>query len=321
MKIKPLLFTGISLALLTTGIHAQDTKAPAAKAAEAAPAEKEKVVLTASEQKAVDGYKVQMLAIQKWLTDYRDSTDGNEARAHRIPVLLAEKLTAVKATGLPARIAEPLAALQKNVNAQAALLKDIPKDDAEAMEWMITKLADEKWAAEADNLRAGQSELEHKLVYAAAPCGAGKESDLFQSTELSQIKERWVVILGAYKKFKEAQAEARKVAKATGTTFTLRGMIHDKKGLRMPDDLEDEVYAGQYVQRRGNDWAEGEKVFENHISVEMSAGYDGFEPGYYIPVGFIAETAAEAEKQAAVFKKHAPGTYVKKTEIFMGCDR
>jgi predicted phage-related endonuclease len=75
------------------------------------------------------------------------------------------------------------------------------------------------------------------------------------------------------------------------------------------------------VLRQANFASEGEKELENHISVEMSSDYEGFAPDYYITVGYIAESAEEAEKKAAEFKKLAPGTYVKKTKLFMGCDR
>ncbi len=313
--------------MLSVGLHGQDDKVEdgaeknEVQPAEEEVAEEEKVVLTADEQKAVDGYKAQMLEIKTWLLDYIDSAHTNEARAYRTPVVVLEKLAGVKTEGLPAIITEPLAAYRKSVEAQALLLKDMPKDDAEAMEWMAKKLGDEKWAAEVDNLQAEQSELLSQLAYAAERCGAGKESDIYNITELSQFMDRWVVILGAFKDFEAAKADAMRVAEATKTTFSLRGMIHDEKGLRMPDDFEDEIYAGQYVQRGWNEWFEGEKEFSNHISVEDSSGYEGFEPGFFISVAFIAESAEEAEKKVEEFKKHAPGTYAKQTVIFMGCDR
>lgn len=307
--------------MLSSFLLGKDSPPDQSQSALKADAAKEKKVLTPAEQEAVGAYKSQMLAIQAWLTQYLESPDRSEARAYRIPLLISEKLATVETKGLPAGIAEPFAALRKNLETHAALLKEIPKDDAEAMEWMATKLGDKKWAAQTEALRAEQSDLEQKLAYAAEPYGAGKESDLFRATELSQYKDRWVVILGAYKNFEQAEAEAKNVAKATNTRFSLRGMIHDKKGLRMPDDFEDEVYAGQYVQRSSNEWFEGETQIMNHISVEDSSGYEGFEPGYFIGVGFIADTPAQAAEKAAEFKKHAPGTYVKKAVIFMGCNR
>jgi hypothetical protein len=323
MKHKALFIVGLSLVMFAVGLRGQDDQPEGgAENTEVQPApEEEKIVLTADEQKAVDGYKAQMLEIKTWLLDYIDSAHENEARAYRTPVLVSEKLAGVKTEGLPAVITEPLAAYRKTVDEQALLLKDMPKDDAEAMEWMAKKLGDEKWAAEVDNLQAEQSERLSHLAYAAERCGAGKESDIFNITELSQFMDRWVVILGAFKDFDAAKADAVRVAEATKTTFTLRGMIHDEKGLRMPDDFEDEIYAGQYVLRAGNMWFEGEKEFENHISVEDSSGYEGFEPGFFISVGFIAESAEEAEKKVEEFKKHSPGTYAKQTVIFMGCDR
>lgn len=319
----------VGFVLLTLGLPAYGAEpkasADAAPVAEEATPEEaaaeEKITVTPEEQKVIDGYKSQMNAIRDWFEDYRYAETNGEADAHRIPLLISAKLATVKTAGLPEKISKPFAALRANIDAQAALLKELPKDNAAAMEWMIKKLEDQKWAQSAENLRAEQFELENALTYAAAPYGAGKESDIYQSSELSQFKDRWVVILGSYKEFNDAQATAKKLAQATKMTFSLNGMIYDQKGLRMPDDFEDEVYAGQYVQRRGNETLEGEKVIETHISVEDSTAYEGFTPQYFIVVGYIAESAEEAEKKAAEFKKHAPDTYVKKTEIFMGCDR
>jgi hypothetical protein len=296
---------------------------PAAPAKEAAaePAAPAPRKLTAAESKAFDAYKTEMLAIQKWLTTERDDSHANEIKAHRIPVNLAARLEKVPVKGLPENLATAFAAYKKNYAAAAALLKDMPKDDAAAMEWMANKVADNKYIAaraELDNL---QLELDSALLAAAADCGGGIESDLFMTSELAQIKDRWVVILGAYKKFEEAKTDGQKAAKDAKLPFSLHGMIYDKKGLRLPDDHEDELYAGQYVMRSSNYCSEGEKEMENHVSVELSSSYEGFAPDYYITVGYIAETAEEAEKKAAEFKKFAPGTYVKKTKIFMGCDR
>ena len=324
MKTSPLLLAIVGLCLGFSSLPGQtgpEASAEPQTEESAAEPEAETPPPTPAEARAVELYKGEMMSIRTWLAEWVDSAHQNQASAYRIPVLLSEKLAKVPTKGLPAKIAEAFAALRKNIDAHALLLKDLPKDDAEAMEWMETKLTDKEWSAQCDDLMASQSELQSTLAYAADAYGAGKESDLFQSTELSQFEDRWVVILGAYKNFEEAKSEAVKVAEATDTLFTLRDMIYDEKGLRYPDDFDDEVYAGQYAPRTSNYWSVGEEAIEKHISVEMSSGYEGFEPGYFIGVGMIAETPEEAAKMADQLKKHAPGTYVKKTVIFYGCSR
>ncbi len=139
-----------------------------------------------------------------------------------------------------------------------------------------------------------------------------------QPTVSDQICDRWVVILGTSKDFKEAKADAQKWSKSSGVPFSMNGMIFDRKGLRLPDDDSDEMWAGCYFLRRHNMTSTG-TFSEQHISIEKSEAYDGFAKGYYMIVGHIAETAHEAEKMAAFFKPHAQTTDVKKARIYMGC--
>lgn len=131
---------------------------------------------------------------------------------------------------------------------------------------------------------------------------------------------RWVIILGAYKTFAEAKADAEKFAKASKVPFTMNGMIFDKKGLRYPDNFDDPVWAGEYLARRGNfGWSKKGGELEEHISVERSDGYEGFAKNLYIVVGSISESKADGLAQEKRFKAFAPDTYVKKTRIYMGC--
>lgn len=152
----------------------------------------------------------------------------------------------------------------------------------------------------------------------AAPKKAAAQDDATPTVE-EQTLPRWVVILGVYKDFAEAKANAQKIAKASGVPFSMNGNIFDKKGLRLPDDADDPTWAGQYLARRGNTAHEAGKDLEEHISIEKSAGYEGFAKGFYIVVGTIAETKEAGLAQEERFKAAAPGTYVKKTRIYMGC--
>lgn len=152
----------------------------------------------------------------------------------------------------------------------------------------------------------------------AAP-KAAKREDAPAEEKINFDLPRWVVILGVYKDFSEAKADAQKFSKASKIPFSMRGNIFDKKGLHYPKNFEDEMYAGEYLARRGNATREGDKDLEEHLSIERSEGYQGFAKGYYIVVGTIAETSKDGLAQAERFKAFAPDTYVKKTTIYMGC--
>lgn len=131
--------------------------------------------------------------------------------------------------------------------------------------------------------------------------------------------DRWVVILSATKSFEEAKADAQKFAKATGIPFTMRGMIFDKKGLRYPDDFEEPGLAGGYACRTHNYAVEKGKELEVFLSIEKSAEYPGFAPGYYIVVAGIEDSAAAAAARKKPFAAVAPTAYVKKTRLYLGC--
>ena len=139
--------------------------------------------------------------------------------------------------------------------------------------------------------------------------------DLFNA---AQIFDRWVVILSSDKDFAKAKASAVEIAKASKTPFSMNGMIYDKKGLRLPDNYEDEVLAGSYILRRHNTTSVNNEVIENHISIENSADY-GFDPDNFIVVGMIAETPEEAEREIVRFKPFAPKVRAIKAAIYMGC--
>jgi hypothetical protein len=140
-----------------------------------------------------------------------------------------------------------------------------------------------------------------------------------EAIEAQMSQARWVVILGVYKDFAEAKADALKFSKASKVPFSMRGNIFDKKGLHFPKDIDDPLYAGEYVSRSHNTYVDGKKELEEHLSVERSDGYQGFAKGYYIVVGTISETGKDGLAQAERFKAFSKDTYVKKTIIYLGC--
>lgn len=133
-------------------------------------------------------------------------------------------------------------------------------------------------------------------------------------------EDRYVVILGSTKDFQEAKRKAEAIAKASGITFSMQGMIFDKKrGLILPDDDSDPTYAGSYIHRRYNTGAPDLPEGTEYISIEKSEAYDGFKPGLYIIVGGIYPTAKEAAVAVKKFSKAVPDAYAKKTPIYLGC--
>lgn len=137
--------------------------------------------------------------------------------------------------------------------------------------------------------------------------------------EPDHMEDRWVVMLGVYKDFAEAKADAEKFAAVSKVPFSMDGRIYDKKGLRYPDDYEDEAWKGEYLPRRYNTATIDQRDVTEYLSVEKSDAYEGFKPGFYIIVGSIAESAAQAKKETARFLSASKDTYFKKTTIYMGC--
>ncbi len=140
------------------------------------------------------------------------------------------------------------------------------------------------------------------------------------SAEPDQMETRWVVILSATKSFDEARQDAVKFSKAAGIPFSMRGLVFDKKkGLCYPADVEPDHLAGAYLPRIHNLVDEDGKTLEAFISIEKSADYPGFVPGYYIVVAGVEESAAAAASAVKSFTKIAPSPYFKKTKVYMGC--
>lgn len=272
--------------------------------------------MNSAEAAAVEVFAKDMQAVKDWIKGEQKGAENNDARYHMIPVKLPERLAAVRVEGLPPALAKPFAALKAVAADHAAVLKDMPADEAKVTEWVTAKQTDPKHNEAVGELIGKQGEIESELIAAGVDYRIGRQVDI---NNVSQIEDRWVVILSVYKSFPKAKADAERIAKASGVLFSMNGMIYDKKGLRYPDNYEDEVFAGTYVARRYNGASKGEEVVEQHISIEKSDDYQGFAPGFYIVVGSIAESADEGRAQVARYKKHAPDTYVKKTELFFGC--
>ncbi len=133
--------------------------------------------------------------------------------------------------------------------------------------------------------------------------------------------DRLIVLLGSFKNFEEAHQQARVISRASGMPFSMQGMVYDKKrGLILPDDDPDTMYAGSYFLRRHNTMPFGkDKAESEYISIERSEAYPGLRPGYYIIVGGIYDETSEAKKAVARFKPGLADAEIRKTQIYMGC--
>ncbi|CAN5820743.1 hypothetical protein BH11VER1_BH11VER1_35070 [soil metagenome] len=135
----------------------------------------------------------------------------------------------------------------------------------------------------------------------------------------TETQNRWLVVLGTYEDFPAAKHDAEAYAKAIGTPFSMSGMVFDEKGLHLPNNDPDQIYAGDYLLRRFNTASIGDVVVQEHLSIEKSGAYAGFSPGDYLIVASVAESAKEASLLLKRVKPSAPRAFVKKTLIFLGC--
>ncbi len=131
-----------------------------------------------------------------------------------------------------------------------------------------------------------------------------------------------VIILGSFKDYRSALNAAKDVSAKTGTPFSKRDMVYDKKkGLIFPEDYQDESFAGSYVSRRSNDDCDEGQA--SCVTIERSEAYEGMGPDYYILVGGIyavgPEENALVAKALKTFRASVPEAYAKISKIYMGC--
>jgi hypothetical protein len=134
-----------------------------------------------------------------------------------------------------------------------------------------------------------------------------------------QFARLGVLVIGSYRSYGAALRAARSYSQRSGHPYDSRGMVYDqKRGLIWPDDLEDEIWAGAYAPRRYDDecapW-NGSPC----VTVERSAEYEGFAPGFYLVVGGILDHSPERAQRLAAARKLVSGAYVKDTDIYLGC--
>jgi hypothetical protein len=85
----------------------------------------------------------------------------------------------------------------------------------------------------------------------------------------------------------------------------------EKNLICLPDDSEDEIYAGSYFPRR---------FPSTHLSIEYLTVYknNALEKTLAL-IGGIYETMGQAQSMAAKLKKNSPKVFVVRANIFIGC--
>ncbi|MBX7158444.1 MAG: hypothetical protein K1X66_08685 [Verrucomicrobiae bacterium] len=135
--------------------------------------------------------------------------------------------------------------------------------------------------------------------------------------EASYLEAYYLVILGNYRDFHEANRQAKNMSKISHTPFSLRNHIYDeKRGLILPDNDPDESYAGDYLLRRDNlDY----ETHQEYLSIEKSEAYPGLAQSHYIILAGIYKDRADAQKSLKYYQPITSKAYIKKTKIYMGC--
>lgn len=142
--------------------------------------------------------------------------------------------------------------------------------------------------------------------------GAELKEDSIDASIKAQTQPQWLLILNAEPDFHAAKREAERASHLSGVRFSMDGKVFDKgRGLILPDNAEDGVYAGEYVLRRYH--------LDGHLSIEKSDAYRNLKKGYYIVLGGIYDSSRDAQNDLRRFQKIAPSAYIARTEIYMGC--
>lgn len=151
-----------------------------------------------------------------------------------------------------------------------------------------------------------------------APVTGFAREDADDEEEDSSWAKTQIVVFGLSRSYEGTRENAMRVARESGIPFSDRGLVFDgEKGLRWPDDYEDDMWAGGYFQRRSN-WC-GRDAADGCISVELSERYDGLPAGYFVAVALVDGDAASVKSRLAELAPVAPDAYAVATRVYVGC--
>ncbi|MFC1675238.1 hypothetical protein ACFL1K_05090 [Candidatus Omnitrophota bacterium] len=140
----------------------------------------------------------------------------------------------------------------------------------------------------------------------------GADSSDFEVTDEMFWLDRYMLILKSTTDYNEALDFAVKASEKLDLEFKHEYKDYSReKGIYFTEDLPDPDYKGLYWPRR----YEGE-----HISLENSGAYgDAFAPGYIIVVGGVYSDREKGDKALSRAKELYKDSYLKKTNMWMGC--
>ncbi len=158
-----------------------------------------------------------------------------------------------------------------------------------------------------------------------------KARQFFPAAEIRQVtkpgeprlvpyRRTGVVIAGSYGTYEAALSAADELATASEFEIGTRGLVYSAEyGLHWPDGTgSGETWS--FFPRRYDDSC-GDDRAAPCLTVEPSAAYRGFAPGYYILVaGVLSRGPARAQRLESV-RTHVPDAFVKETNLWFGCTR
>ncbi len=148
-------------------------------------------------------------------------------------------------------------------------------------------------------------------VQDTAPAGADQDSFLLGMND--QTATYFVVVTdtgSSYHRLHEYMMALHQSASLEIDTMG-RGYNKAKDLIALPEDDEDEMYAGEYFPRR---------FPSTNLSLEYLSLYrEHAHPKTIALIAGIYGTAPEADSAASVLRKQRTGAFVLKSEIYIGC--
>ena len=157
----------------------------------------------------------------------------------------------------------------------------------------------------------------HMKVFLAFIWSAFFASSQVASAQTNAWVSRDVLILQSTKDYKLALATARQAAARLHAPLRLAGNLPNLQtglSLSRQDCAANGFEYPAYVARgHGNER-------DVYVSVEYSAGYKGFAPGYYLVVAAVAQPGAALVQQAcATARQWYPDAYAERAQVWVGC--
>ena len=130
-----------------------------------------------------------------------------------------------------------------------------------------------------------------------------------------QYMNAYIVVSDTSQNYFELRQKMFELGKVLNTEIDTmgRGFNKEKNLICLPENDEDEIYAGDYFPRR---------YPSETLSLEYLIYYtNGKKPteGTIAIVTIITENKEKADKKLAELKKHSEGAFIVNSQIYMGC--